>query len=368
MYPLNILILGNIIRERIGDEMVCIPMYYAIKSLYPYAKISLLIKSQIFLKLLKDEKQRKLYVDEVLLLQEKQKWQNLCFDFLLIVEHNDFEVLKIAQVIQAKSKIVTLSQSLLFSRQVFLYFTRYLRGIKTFINPYWLQGHSEIERNLNLVRQINREVFDKRYSTLDFSLAKLPVLEATFEKNRSLLASLNEKGRYSLVVGIFPFAKNVTTKVNFTINEWKFLVQSLSQEFSEVLFVFVNYPSTQYDFAPFIEKNIQVFYNQQGLEGLAAFIHSLDGVLGVDSGHIHIADNACIPTLEVIAKKVSKQWGGGFYGGYFQQYIMPSNWHEEKSKHLESFLQKARAFIAYIQDNKKYKGQNGALKSFKDWL
>lgn len=362
MHPLNILILGNIIREGIGNEMVCIPMYYAIKSLYPHARLSLLTKNQIFLELFKREKQSNLYVDEVLLLQERQKWQNLCFDLLLIVEHNNLEVLKIAQEIQATSKITTLSQSLLFSSQVFLYFICYLRGIKAFINPYWLQGHSEIQRNLNLVRQINREVFDKQYSALDFSLAKLPVLEATFEKNRSLLASLNEKGRYPLVVGIFPFAKNVTTKVNFTINEWKFLVQSLSQEFPEVLFVFVNYPNTQYDFAPFIEKNIRVFYNQEGLECLVAFIHSLDGVLGVDSGHIHIADNARIPTLEVITKKVSKQWSGGFYGGYFQWHIMPFQWREEEPKYLESFLQKARAFIAYIQDNKKYKGQNDAFK------
>lgn len=93
------------------------------------------------------------------------------------------------------------------------------------------------------------------------------------------------------------------------------------------------------------------------MEGLAAFIHSLDGVLGVDSGHIHIADNACIPTLEVIAKKVSKQWGGGFYGGYFQQYIMPSNWHEEKSKHLEFFCKKLEHLLLIFKIIKNIRGK-----------
>ncbi|MDE5602950.1 MAG: hypothetical protein K2I71_03395, partial [Helicobacter sp.] len=328
--PLNILILGNIIRQRIGDEMVCIPMYYAIKYLYPNARVYLLTKSQIFLELLKCEKQRKLYVDEVLLVEEKQKWKNLCLDFLLIVEHNSLEVLKIAQEIQAKFKITTLSQSFLFSKQVFFYFSHYLQGIKTFINPYWLQGHSEIQRNLNLVRQINRKVFDTQFPVVDFSSAKLPVLESIFQRNESLLASLSEGERYSLVIGIFPFAKNINKKANFTIDEWKFLAQSLSKEFPEVLLVFVNYSSTQYHFAPFVEKNLKVFYNQQGLEGLVAFIHSLDGVLGIDSGHIHIADNARVPTLEVIAKKVSKQWSGGFYGGYFQSLQLSDNWREYK--------------------------------------
>ncbi|WP_104721135.1 glycosyltransferase family 9 protein [Helicobacter mesocricetorum] len=350
---LNILVLGNIIRQRIGDEMVCIPMYYAIKCLYPNAKISVLTQSRILLELLKCEKQRELYVNEVLLVEDKQKWQKLSFDILLIVEHNNLEVLKIAQEIQAKLKIVTLSQSLLFSKQVFFYFSRYLRGMKVFINPYWSQTHSEIQRNLNLVRQINTRIFDRGFSAIDFSLAKLPILETTFWRNRSLLASLSGGGeQYSLVIGIFPFAKNMNKKANLTIDEWKFLAQSLSKEFPEVLLVFVNYPSTQYYFMPFVEKNLKVFYNQQGLEDLVAFIHSLDGILGVDSGHIHIADNARIPILEVIAKKVSKQWSGGFYGGYFQSLQLSANWREYEQENLKIFFKKAREFIIYLQNNK----------------
>lgn len=342
----KIAILGNIIRGGIGDEMVCIPSLYALKSLYPQSSLTLFIKNQnVFCR------QKNLpYIDEVLEIAKIKNTSERKFDILLVIEHHNFKVLEIAESIQAKRKIITLSQSLLLNAP-FLYL-KYLRKFQVCVNPYWLQTHNEIQRNLNLVRQINPKIFDKMIKSLDFSLAKLPLLEASSQRIKILFSALGKGTQYKQVIGIFPFARSLIGKVNFDMKEWIALAQALSKEFSEILFVFINYRGTQYHFAPFVQENLKVFYNEQGLEDLIAFVQSCDGILGVDSGHIHLADNARIPTLEVMVQRLARQWSGGFYGGYFVSLTMPLHWREEEQKYLESFLQKARDLILFVKNHK----------------
>ncbi|WP_301006813.1 glycosyltransferase family 9 protein [Helicobacter sp. UBA3407] len=344
----KIAVLGNIMRGGIGDEIVCIPCLYALKSLYFESYLTLFVKNQ---KCLLSSKKLP-YIDEVLEVAKIKNDSEKKFDILLVIEHHNLKVLEIAESIQAKRKIVTLSQSLLL-HMPFLYL-KYLRKFQVCVNPYWLQTHNEIQRNLNLVRQINPKTFGKTIKSLDFSLAKLPLLEASSQRIKVLLWALGKGTRYKQVIGIFPFARSLIGKVNFNIKEWIILAQALSKEFSEILFVFVNYRGTQYHFAPFTQENLKVFYNEQGLEDLIAFVQSCDGILGVDSGHIHLADNAKIPTLEVMVQRLARQWSGGFYGGYFSSLTMPLHWREEEQKYLESFLQKARDLILFVKNHKEF--------------
>ncbi len=258
------------------------------------------------------------------------------FDILLVINHNSINTLKIAKTILAKRRIATFSQTLMLKNGIF-----FVSKIERFINPYWRQSHMEIQRYINLVREIDHKIFDKNYHFIDFNQIRLKTSKIHKDYIDKVLQNIKYK-KYDKIIGICPFSQTSMRKdMNFNLNEWLKIVNILSNKFQNYLFLILSYPkANNFDCQ---KNNVFVFKNNNDLLNLVEITSRLDLLLSSDTGNVHIADNLKIPTLEIISKKKYNQWRGGWYGGYCKAIPLPYKWNKNKykDKYLDKFISEA---------------------------
>ena len=104
----------------------------------------------------------------------------------------------------------------------------------------------------------------------------------------------------------------------------------------------MNFKGSGYEFAPFNEKNIKVFVNDEDLLNLVEFTSRIDLLISVDTGNVHIADVFQVPILELIKRaKVSFQWCGGAYGNECECVTLPKGFKKRYDFHKNRFFDRA---------------------------
>lgn len=263
------------------------------------------------------------------------------FDILLVINHNSINTLNVAKTIPAKRRIATFSQTLMFKKGIF-----FISKIERFINPYWRQSHMEIQRYINLVREIDHKIFDKNYHLIDFKQIKLKTSKIHKNNIDKVLGNIKYK-QYDKIIGICPFSQTSMRKnMNFNLNDWLKIINILSDKFQNYLFLVLSYPKANN--LNLLKNNIFVFKNDNDLLNLVEITSRLDLLLSSDTGNVHIADNLQIPTLEIISKKKYNQWRGGWYGGYCKAISLPHKW--SRDKYLDEFVSEAIIILNKLQN------------------
>ncbi|WP_299549924.1 hypothetical protein [uncultured Helicobacter sp.] len=213
----------------------------------------------------------------------------------------------------------------------------FIHGFERFINPYWIQTHSEVQRNLNLVRKIDPILFDKQFPAINLECARLQTTLTNKIYINKILSNANSH-LFEKIVGISPFSETSTRrKMNFEINDWLKITYILSRKFPSFLFILLSHSKTIISLK-YQTHNIIIFQNNNDLLNLVEIISRLNFLISTDTGNVHIADNLKIPVLEIISKKTKKQWAGGAYGGFCKTMTLPTNWQKHKQKYLFKFL------------------------------
>lgn len=291
--PKKIGIFGN--TGKIGDELVCLPAYYTIKQLYPQSSLTLLCSTSIACNIFSNLN----FIDEISTLEsyKNKNGGGTEFDILLVINHNNLKILQRAKNIPAKRKITTFSQSLMLRHGIF-----FIHGFERFINPYWIQTHSEVQRNLNLVRKIDPILFDKQFPAINLECARLQTTLTNKIYINKILSNANSH-LFEKIVGISPFSETSTRrKMNFEINDWLKITYILSRKFPSFLFILLSHSKTIISLK-YQTHNIIIFQNNNDLLNLVEIISRLNFLISTDTGNVHIADNLKIPVLEIISKK-----------------------------------------------------------------
>lgn len=333
-------IFGN--TGKIGDELVCLPAYYTIKHLYPKSFLTLLCNTSVAHSIFSHLN----FIDEITTLEAyKNKMGGAEFDILLVINHNNLKILQKAKNIPAKRRITTFSQSLMLRHGIL-----FISGFERFINPYWFQTHREVQRNLNLVREIDPILFDKHFPSINLEHARLQ----TALTNKIYIDKILLDANFHLfdqIVGISPFSESSTRKkMNFELNDWLKITRILSRNFPSFLFILLSYQKTIIS-QKYQAHNIIIFQNNNDLLNLVELTSRLNFLISIDTGNVHIADNLKIPILEIISKKTRKQWSGGAYGGFCKIMSLPINWQKHKQKYFFKFLSLALSCLKNLAKN-----------------
>lgn len=197
------------------------------------------------------------------------------------------------------------------------------------------------------MRSLDKKLYDSKIKDIDFAQARILAAEENKIFVAKQLKSLGVEN-YQRLIGISPFGKSSSRfGGNFSLQEWIEITQELAQLFKECGFILMNYSKSGVAFGNFSQPNIKIFKNNEDLLNLVEFLNSLDLLLSVNTGVVHIADNLGIPTLEIIRKSESKKWAGGAYAGWgdYKNVILPKNWQQDSQKYKNLFLQEAKACI-----------------------
>lgn len=320
-------------RLGVGDIISSIVACYVAKELYPKAKF-ILITNKIGASLCRNFK----FIDKIIT-------EGVDFDtkdFAKMIDENEVDVLilghrtsqniKLAKKSKAKTIITWRHFHSLFSPRF-----KHPKHIKRL-------ERLEILRCLDLVRLIDSQKYDEKYKEIKFN--NLPVRIERDEKNKLFVDEFFKSIQtpFEKIVAISPFGLS-SANYNLSIDDWIELVRNLAHNFKNILFVFMNFKGSGYEFAPFSQKNIAVFVNDDDLLNLAEFTSRIHLCISLSTGNIHLADNLGIDTLGFFAKTDEKLFSCGNYGGTFEVLYLPKDWKKDYEIYKKAFYQKAKKCV-----------------------
>ena len=336
-------------RLGVGDIISSIPAFYMIKRLYPQAKFTL-ITNKIGASLCKNYD----FIDEIL------------------VENVDFELKNLPKILDEKgvevlilghrtSKNIKLFKKSKVSKIISW---RHLHSLfsSRFKHPKHIKRLQRLEilRCLDLIKMINPKIYSQNIDKFTPDTAMLNVIRLkTCEKNKIFVdnflrdifnenyknESTNIQAKPYKIIALSPFGLS-SKNYNLKINDWIELAKNLASEFKDTLFVFMNFKGSGYEFAPFNEKNIRVFMNDEDLLNLVELTSRLSLCISLSTGNIHIADNLGIDTLGFFAKTDEILFACGQYGGHFEALFLPKEWQKDYEFYKNAFFEKARKCVA----------------------
>lgn len=319
--------------NKVGDNVVAIKSLYVLKYLYPDFKLMVLTngvgeglyRHLGFIDYLFD-------IDESAQMAEVREME---LD-LLIITHKCLPNITLAKSLNARKIIMYAHAHNLFASRFQVVFPR---GIKS---------HHESENILYLVRAINKAHFDKNYPFIDFSQACLVAgtenkafVEAFFTEQKLGIDSQTFKRR---IIAINIFA-SPSKPCNFSLKKWVEIINALCARFTKIDFILTSFVGAPYDLHACKElnaPNCKIFVNNADILNLIALFERVDGLISVDTGNIHIADNMRLPTFGLYSRAVLERWSGGNYGGVFEAFCVEN---APKVGDKELFIQKATAFL-----------------------
>lgn len=215
-----------------------------------------------------------------------------------------------------------------------------------FSHPFIIkhQKMREITLLLHYVRKIERN--SQNPIMLDFS----PIHLKTGQENKDFVESFLNKVKaweFEKIVLVNAFGKSAKVKGlpdTFFMN----LAVDLAKIYPKVLFIMSNFAKNLLQYPEFEEANIVTFINDDDLLNLAQLISEADLLISMDTSLIHFADLARTPTLGLYGYYRTR-FRGGFYGGKFDAVYFPLVYDAEKCLALEdSFYKKAKKMISEL--------------------
>lgn len=320
--------------EQVGDCVIAIKALYALRILYPKAKIivftSLKGGGQLYSYLE--------YVDSIIDVPNPADKQECVVNLAKALQENPVDVLLLLHRTSWKLKVAKNSPAKLVITELHLHnlFSKKFKSPRMMIS-YFVHG---TEKVLRLVRKINPSYYDANIANIDFSKAKMIIPNTAKEKIQQFLTSKNSN-TFRATIGVNIFGSSAP--FNFSPQDWENLVKNLAQQFPHLLFVMLTYEGNPYTFKSFIEPNIVVFQNDSNLINLVALTACLDLLLSLNTGNIHIADHLQIPTLVINKTKERYNCIGGSYGGEFDAVYLPKNWKANYAHYYNAYAQKVIA-------------------------
>lgn len=309
-----------------GDTLLSIRGLYALRKLYPEARI-VLFANRNSANLFRNMP----FIDKIVKVNDAGTSDGLLEALnsenldVLVLTRRTSERIRIAKQSNAKMIISRLHAHTLFSPRV--------------KNPLFFRSrnHHESWQCLNLVRMIDKAHFDRNIGKIDFREARLITSDENKKKIDAFLEGAGAKN-YKKLVGINGFTGHQNAE-NFSLEDWIKLGENLAKKFPDVLFMFSNFQGNPRQFGAFDAPNIRVFVNDSDLLNLTEFISRLDLLISVDTGNVHLADNLRVPTLELLKERSRIQWCGGVYGGDFEAVYVPmgKKFKDEYSKIFADF-------------------------------
>lgn len=304
--------------DKIGDLILSIPSFFMIRKMYPDAEITLLVRNYNYnivknLPYINRVVQIDTYRQKELL--EKIKYFNADVFIALYV---DKFVMELAKASKAKVKIGPLSK---------------IKSFFTF-NKGVLQRRSksikhEAEYNLDLVKKLNKKLFEDRFeinTEIFLDKSNLEAAEKFFKDN-----NIGDK-----VLVVNPFmggsAKNITD------DQYADILREVIDKDEEVDIIIIAHITDEERGLQLLEKigreNVYLFANGGELLNIGAVINKAKVYFGGSTGPTHIAGSLQKSIVALYPKKATQsptRWG--IFGNKDVTYIIPDENTKENYKH-----------------------------------
>lgn len=321
-------------RLGVGDILASVPAFYAAKTLCPSAKF-ILITNKIGASLCRNYE----FIDEILIENIDFKPENLAE----ILDKKNVDILILGH---RTSKNIKMAKQ---SKVPFIITWRHLHSLFSprFHHPKHIKRlqRLEIKRCLDLVREINKKEFDKKFANLD--LKNLPIKLKTDKKNKEFIDSYLQKvgaEKFSKIVLLSPFGIS-SAKFNLTMSDWVALGEDLAAANPKILFIFTNFKGSNFEFKPFHAANLKEFKNDDDLLNLAELTEHAALCISMSTGNIHLADLCGINALGFFAQTDEVLFACGNYGGGWDAVFLPKNWAQNYEYYKNEFFKKAQICV-----------------------
>ncbi|HDZ5105945.1 TPA: hypothetical protein RTH20_001417 [Campylobacter jejuni] len=205
--------------------------------------------------------------------------------------------------------------------------------------PFFRAKKHMSEIALKLVRAIDTKNFDENFNQIDFSKIK-NLLPCDTRLSDNFFKQIDTK--YEKIIGINAFSNNSEYRgFNFFIKDWIKLAESLSLKYPKFLFILLNFSANSIQYNIKQNANLKVFCNNKSIASLVSISQKLDFLITIDTGNLHLCDILQIPTLAFTSDLAAYRFGGGSYGGRFDNLIVKPGWQKEYRKIYEIFIKKA---------------------------
>ena len=277
-----------------GDFLCCFNALYAIKSLYPNDEL-IIYHFGIDERFLKQVG----FIDGVINPNEVSIKQIRAMNpDILILNNRSGEFFREIKKLNFK-KVIAHPHFVSFTSRAFITPFPYFRAKKYMADIV-----------LKLVRAINPKHYDENFHKIDFAKMKdfLPQDSRLVEQ---LFESVNFP--YKKVIGINAFANNKEgVGINFYHKDWYYLAVNLARIYPQFLFILLNYKHNPLQYNDLSNlPNLKVFINDDSIASLVSVSLSLDYLISIDTGNVHLCNILQIPTLIFIDKVAQYRFGGG---------------------------------------------------------
>ena len=298
--------------DKIGDLVLSVPAISTVKKMYPEAKLYVLVR-KYNMEVVKGFT----FIDGVVAIDDYSKKElykkikQIKAD-IFIALYSDNTVLKLAWKSGAKYRVGPLSKPLSFF--VYNYGIKQKRSESI---------KNEAEYNLDLVKHLNEELFNKQKITID-------KLQYGRTNHNKALSFLNEHNIYNYVL-IHPFSGGSTK--NFTVDEYIKVIKGLNYANPNLQIVITSSMDDKAEAERIAKECSNVFvYSASSILEIAAVIDKCKVYVGAGTGPSHIAGNLCKMAVCIYPKyKVLSPSRWGLYGNDERTtYIIPDNEKAEK--------------------------------------
>lgn len=120
---------------------------------------------------------------------------------------------------------------------------------------------------------------------------------------------------YKKVIGINAFSNHIEfLGINFYHKDWYYLATSLARAYPQFLFILLNFKHNPLQYNDLSNlPNLKIFVNNDSIASLVSVSLSLDYLISIDTGNVHLCNILQIPALVFTDKRAQYRfiWGGG---------------------------------------------------------
>ncbi|MGX3011973.1 glycosyltransferase family 9 protein [Helicobacter sp. 23-1044] len=176
--------------------------------------------------------------------------------------------------------------------------------------PYFRAKKYMADIVLKLVRVINPKHYDKNFAKIDFGKMR-DFLPQDSRLTTPFFQSIDFP--YKKIIGINAFSNHKeSVGVNFYYKDWYYLAVNLARSYPQFLFVLLNFSHNPLQFNNIANlPNLKIFVNDANIASLVSISMSLDYLISIDTGNVHLCNILQIPTLVFIDKAAQYRFGGG---------------------------------------------------------
>lgn len=292
----------------IGDNIVALHGIYAIKALFPAAK--LIVYTNAFgINLYKNFS----FID-ILINVENLDSSELISD----IDSRNFSHFLLTQPNRAKARLMLKTKL----RKIITFRTFYTFINQRFKTIFFSRNYSNVPqylRILKLVSLIDSNIYNKNIKNIDFSAIRLTCNDSNKMKVQEFLSNAfhthNIESKANLapkLVLINPFVR--TTFCNLTLQGWIECIGQLSNKHKNINFCIPTYAGNIGNseiYTAFKDtENIAIFENDNDLLNIVALLERTNLLISPSTGISHIANNLCVPMIWLCSRRDKSLWAG----------------------------------------------------------